>query len=201
MKLPQREFYTVHEVAARWGCTITDLAGWSSRGRLDIVTGIPPVICGTEIVAGEVIVSAFDILPMFRRCGTGPKTARVHRLRRAGSSDWLLVTDPAEGLEVSIADLLITGQQVQKFENDHELMRRIAGGTGSTSPYDWDGMMNALVVRIHERGLPATQSELIADMQEWFAEQSEDGLIPDERSIRRRVNSIWKTMSGLRRSA
>ena len=94
-----------------------------------------------------------------------------------------------------------TGQQVQKFEDDHELMRRIAGGAGSTSPYDWDGMMSALIVRVHEKGLPATQSELIEDMQAWFAEQSADGQFPDERSIRRRISAVWKTLSQLRHSA
>jgi hypothetical protein len=73
----------------------------------------------------------------------------------------------------------------------------VAGGTGSISPYDWEGMTNALIVRIHEKGVPATQSELIADMQDWFAGQSGDGQIPDERSIRRRVNSVWKTLSQL----
>jgi hypothetical protein len=201
MRLPQREYYTVHEVATRWGCTIADIAGWSSKGRLDIVTGIPPVTCGGDIIAGEVVVSAFDILPMFRRCGTGPQSAFVRRVRANGSTDWSLITEPAVGVEVSIADLLITGQQVQKFEDDHELMRRIAGGSGSTSPYDWDGMTSALIVRIHEKGLPASQSELIEDMQAWFAEQSADGQFPDERSIRRRISSVWKTLSQLRKSA
>lgn len=201
MKLPQREYYTVHEIAGRWGCTTADIAGWSSRGHLDIVTGIPPVTCGSDLVAGEVVVSAFDILPMFRRCGTGPLSAIVRRVRFDASPDWTLITDPAQGIEVSIADLLITGQQVQKFEDDHELMRRIAGGTGSTSPYDWDGMMSALIVRIHEKGLPASQSELIEDMQAWFAAQSDDGQFPDERSVRRRVSSVWKTLSQLRESA
>lgn len=201
MRLPQREYFTVHEAATRWGCTIADIAGWSSKGRLDIVTGIPPVTCGGDIVAGEVVVSTFDILPMFRRCGTGPQSAFVRRVRSNGSTDWSLITDPAAGVEVSIADLLITGQQVQKFEDDHELMRRIAGGTGSTSPYDWDGMMSALIVRVHEKGLPATQSELIEDMQAWFAEQSADGQFPDERSIRRRISAVWKTLSQLRQSA
>lgn len=201
MNLPQREHYTVHEVAARWGCTIADIAGWSSRGRLEIVTGIPPVTCGEEVIAGEVVVSAFDILSMFRRFGNGPQSAFVQRVRAGGASDWSLITDPAEGIEVSIADLLVTGKQVHTFEKDHDLMRRIAGGSGSTSPYDWDGMMNALLVRIHERGLPASKSELVGDMQDWFAEQSPDGQVPDERSIRRRVDSAWKTLSQLRQSA
>jgi hypothetical protein len=38
-------------------------------------------------------------------------------------------------------------------------------------------------------------------MQDWFAEQSADGQVPDERSIRRRVSAVWKTLARLRESA
>ena len=79
MKLPKRELHTVHEVAARWGYTIADVAGWSAAGHFDILTGISPAMCGDKIIAGEVIIAAFDILPMFRRRGTPPT-----RLARTG---------------------------------------------------------------------------------------------------------------------
>ena len=46
MGLPQRVFYPVYETAARWGCTVSDIAGWAATGSLKIVTGIPPVACG-----------------------------------------------------------------------------------------------------------------------------------------------------------
>ncbi len=192
MKLPQREFFTVHEVAARWGCTIADIAGWSATGNIDIVTGIPPASCGERIVAGEVIVSAFDILPMFRRCGTGPQYSRVRRVRARGETEWLLISDPVDGMEVSVADLLIAGQQVQRFEEKNQLFPRVSGGSGSVSPYDWEGMLQALTLRIHEKGLPASQGELVAEMQEWFVAQSEGGEVPDERSIRRRITPVWR---------
>ena len=139
MKLPKREFYTVHEVAARWGYTIADVAGWSAAGHFDILTGIPPAICGEKVVAGEVIISAFDILPMFRRCGTVPQTAWLRRVRTKGETDWQLITDPIAGVEVSLADLLIAGQHVHRFEEKNVLFRRVSGGTGSVSPYDWEG--------------------------------------------------------------
>ncbi len=104
MKLPKREFYTVHEVAARWGYTIAGVAGWSAAGHFDILTGIPPAICGEKVVAGEVIISAFDILPMLRRCGTAPQTAWLRRVRTKGEADWQLITDSIAGVEVSVAD-------------------------------------------------------------------------------------------------
>lgn len=200
MKLPPREYYTVHEAAARWGCTIADIAGWSTRGRFEIITGIPPTTCSDRTVAGEVVVAAFDMLPMFRRSGEGPMTALVRRVRPVDHTDWLHVTDPLAGVEVWLTDLMITGAQVLQFEEDHDLVRRIAGGAGSISPYDWEGMMNALIVRIHEHGLPATQAELIRDLQDWFADQSDGEEIPDERSIRRRINTVWRTLDRMQKA-
>lgn len=195
MKLPKREFYTVHEVAARWGYTIADVAGWSAAGHFDILTGIPPALCGERVIAGEVIISAFDILPMFRRCGTGPQTALVRRVRTKTETEWQLITDPAMGVDVSVADLLISGQHVHRFEEKNELFRRVSGSTGSVSPYDWEGMLQALALRIHERGLPASQGELVAEMQEWFVEHSDGNDVPDERSIRRRITPIWRALT------
>jgi hypothetical protein len=195
MKLPKREFYTVHEVAARWGYTIADVAGWSAAGHFDILTGIPPAICGEKVIAGAVIISAFDILPMFRRCGTGPQTAWLRRVRTKGEADWQLITDPLAGVEVSVADLLISGQHVHRFEEKNELFRRVSGSTGSVSPYDWEGMLQALALRIHERGLPASQGELVAEMQDWFVEHSDGNDVPDERSIRRRITPIWRELT------
>lgn len=99
-------------------------------------------------------------------------------------------------MEVSVADLLITGQEVLRFEEEHDLLRRIGGGTGSASSYDWDGMYMMIIHRVHEKGLPATQSELVAELQDWFAEVAQNGEVPDESTIRRRVRPIWRKLRG-----
>ena len=49
---------------------------------------------------------------MFRRCGTGPKNAQLRRLRTESDGEWLFVTEPAQGVDVSIADLLLRSKQV-----------------------------------------------------------------------------------------
>ena len=71
----------------------------------------------------------------------------------------------------------------------------VSGSTGSVSPYDWEGMLQALVLRIYERGLPTSQGELVAEMQEWFVEHSDGNDVPDERSIRRRITPIWRALT------
>lgn len=196
MALPPRAFFILHETASRWGCSIADIAGWASEGKLDIVTGIPLAICGTEKVSGKITISPMDMLPLFRRSGTGPTVIKLLRVKPENSGEWSYVTEPAGGVEVSIADLLISGQDVLRFEDEHDLLRRIGGGTGALSPYDWEGMYVAMIKRIHEDGLPATQAELIGELQEWFANVAENGEVPDESTIRRRLRPFWRALRG-----
>ncbi len=196
MALPPRAFFTLHEAASRWGCTIADLAGWASEGKFDIVTGIPLAVCDTEKVSGKIILSPMDMLPLFRRSGEGPTAIKLLRVKPEPGRDWAYVTEPADGVDVSIADLLISGQDMLRFEDDYDLLRRIGGGTGSLSPYDWEGMYVTMIKRIHEQGLPATQAELIGELQEWFTDVAENGEVPDESTIRRRLRPFWRALRG-----
>lgn len=194
MALPPRVFFTLHEVTARWGCNIADVAGWADAGRFRILTGTPAVRCGDEVIAGKVVLSPMELLPLFRRCGTGPTEGVMRRIQRLDRQDWLLITDPQGGIAVTIADMMILAEEVHAFEEENDMVRRVATGPGASTPYDWDGMMVALIHRIHDHGLPSTQAELIAEMQDWFAEQSDGKKMPDSRSIRRRITPIWRAL-------
>ncbi len=194
MALPPRVFFTLHEASARWGCNIADIAGWAHTGRFQILTGIPPVRCGEEIMAGMVVLSPMELLPLFRRCGTGPSEGVMRRIQPLGRQDWMLITDPAGGIPVAIADMMILAEDVHTFEEENDMVRRVATGPGAATSYDWEGMMVALILRIHDHGFPPTQAELIAEMQEWFADKTDGKKMPDSRSIRRRITPIWKAV-------
>lgn len=196
MSLPPRVYFTLHEAAARWDCTLADIAGWASVGRFDIVTAIAPIANGLQVVAGFIAVSVTDILPMFRRCGTGPTTSRLWRVRPIGQTDWVMLPERPTWSEVTLADLLIMAEDVHRFEEDCDLLRRPASHIGSTSRYDWDGMYISLIRRVHENGVPETQAEWVGEVQEWFVEKSDTGEVPDERTIRRRLTPIWKALRG-----
>jgi len=186
----------LHEAAARWDCTLADIAGWASVGRFDIVTAIAPVTHGMQTVAGFVAVSVTDILQMFRQGGTGPAKILLRRVRSKDQEDWVVIADPAERIEVTLADLLIMADEVRRFEADCDLLRRPASHIGSTARYDWDGMYIAQMVRIHDQGLPATQAEWLGEVQDWFVANGDSGEVPDERTIRRRLTPIWKALRG-----
>jgi len=189
--LPPRVFFTLHEVAFRWNCTVTDIAGWASDGKLKIMTGIGLVRCGDITVAGPVTLSPMDLLPLFRRSGPCPIEGVVQRILPPDADDWLIITDPSGGVPVTVADMQIRADEVFAFEDAHDLGRKSNGGGNSGHPYDWVGMNIALIKRIHNHGLTATQAELIAEMQDWFASQTGGAQIPDSRSIRRRITPIW----------
>lgn len=194
MGLPPRVFWTLHEVAARWGCMQADIAAWAVAGKIEISAAIPPVRCGDEIVSGLVTVGAACIMPMFRRHGPAPTSCLVKRIHRHDDEDWLFITDPLGGVEVHIGDLVVTTQELARFEEEHEIFKRSLGGAGPSLKYDWDGMYLQVIVRIHEQGLPETQTEFVGEMQEWFSRRSETGDAPDERTIRRRLNPIWRAL-------
>jgi hypothetical protein len=48
----------------------------------------------------------------------------------------------------------------------------------------------------HLNGVPATQSALIALVQEWFVQNSRKGEVPDESTIRKRLAPLWRKLRG-----
>ncbi|MBU3032369.1 hypothetical protein [Paracoccus marinaquae] len=160
MALPPRTHYTLHEVTARWGRNIADIAGWADVGRFRIMTGIAMVRCGEEAVAGKVVLSPMELLPLFRRCGTGPTEGVMRRIQPIDREDWLPITDPVGGVSVTIADMLILAEEVHAFEDENDMVRRVASGPGAATPYDWEGMNVALILRIHDDGLPGLRRKL-----------------------------------------
>lgn len=194
MNLPPRVFYSMTEISARWGCTAADVAGWSAAGHLSLVTSIAAVICGRQPVAGIVAVSAADMMKMFRRHGTSDEECRVFRIQIQGTKEWQFITDPADGVLVKITDLLLLADEVHRFEDERDLLRRPSSPPGSAPRYDWDAVNLMLFRRINERGLPATQGELIAEVQEWFAQNSANGDVPEESTTRKKIAPIWRVL-------
>jgi hypothetical protein len=196
MGLPPKVYFDLPEVAARWECNLSDLAGWASVQRFDIVTGIGPVTCGVRTISGFVAVSVPDVLSLFKQVDRIRRLCRLKQVRVLGEDDWQIITKPAKGISVTLADLMILAEEVRHFEDECDLLRRPAAHIGSTPNYDWDGMYLTLIRRVHEQGVPPTQAEWVGEVQEWFVNQSETGKVPDERTIRRRITPIWKALRG-----
>lgn len=149
---------------------------------------------GDKLAAGLLSVSGSEVRPLFRPFGSAAKKVFVKQARPPKVGAWLTITEPPRGVRFTAADILITAREIDRFECAHEINRARSAGPGAPNKYDWDGFYIALMKRIHDQGLPATQSALIVEMQEWFIANSAHGSAPDESTIRQRIKAIWHAL-------
>jgi hypothetical protein len=203
--LPPRSFYSLAEIAARWSVTSFDLVGWCTDGLLALSIALPPVKAGAETVSGLVDVDGPHVFPLFRRDGASSATVAIRQVRSSEHGlRW--ITEPAEGVVITPADVLVRRGEVERFEEQHgifgavvrrsgtaESPARPRGGPGVPPRYDWDAFYGALARRIHEHGIPVTQAELVRDMLTWF-EQRDIDHAPDESTIKRKIKAVWREL-------
>ena len=195
MALPARVFWTLENLAVRWGCAPAEIVGWATEGIIEIVTSIGLVQCdGTEPLVGMVVVCAEDIMPLFRRNCSDPKACMIWRIRPQRTATWKIITAPAHGVEIELDDLLVTARSAQRFEDEYDPLQRVHVSPGRSSRHDWEGMLQALMIRLFEHGLPESQAEFVAEGQEWFVAHAKDGSVPDESQIRRKLSPIWRAL-------
>lgn len=193
MALPRRFSWHIAEAAARWGCYPADIIDWSLRGDLEICTALPTVITTHGEVSGLVVVPPEDFVRMFRRDGSGPKVATVRRVRRLGpDEDWMRITEPPTGIALEAADLTITQNEMDRFEEAYELAPKPKIIAGGGPKWDWEGFYTALIRRIHDHGLPEQQKDLVEEMLGWFERRNDAGEAPDISTIRKKIASVWR---------
>jgi hypothetical protein len=205
--LPPRSFYCLAEISARWSVNPFDVIGWSTEGLLALSIAVPAAGIGPDdMVAGLANVEASLLLPLFRRNGTQCSTVAIRRVK-LGDRAFRWITEPADGIPVTAADVLVTRAEMLRFEEKFSLFsspcapapgeevlpHRRRGGPGAPARYDWDRFYGALARRIHDQGIPKTQSELVSDMLSWFESQDIDH-VPDESSVAKKVRAAWQEL-------
>jgi hypothetical protein len=194
MAFPARCLFTILEASGRWTCSPTQIVDWAISDEIELVAGFAQVMLGDEIAAGMLIVRGTEVRPLFRPFGNAAKKVYIKQARRPGRSVWLTITEPVKGAKFTAADIMITADEIERFEQAHEINRTRSAGPGAPGKYDWDGFHIAVMKRIHNHGLPATQTALIVEMQEWFIANSTHGSAPDESTIRQRIKVIWHAL-------
>ena len=195
MALPARVFWTLENLAVRWGCAPADIVGWATEGIIEIVTSVGMVQCiGTEPLIGLVVVCAEDIMPLFWGNRPEAKACMIWRIRPQGTAPWKIITAPAHGVPIELHDLMVTTKSAQRFEDEYDPLHRVHVSPGRSSRHDWEGMLQALMIRLFEYGLPETQADFVAQGQDWFVANAKDGSVPDESQIRRKLSSIWRAL-------
>ncbi|MBW6493923.1 MAG: hypothetical protein K0B16_05115 [Burkholderiaceae bacterium] len=97
-------------------------------------------------------------------------------------------------LAVRATDLMVPADDVLRFEEERDLLRRPSSSVGSSPRYDWDVMYVWLFQRLLEQGFPATQTALVAEAQEWFVRNARSGEVPEDSTIRKRLTALWRAV-------
>jgi len=195
MAFPAQVFYSVLEVSLRWGCSLTQVINYAIADEIDLVTGVAQVMFGEDCVAGLISVPGCAVRPLFRPFGKGARKILLTQARLSANEPWRTITKPARGVRLTAADIMITAREIERFEEDHGIGRARGVGPGAPLKYDWDGFYIAVLKRIYANGFPAKQRELVVEMQHWFIANSAEGDAPDESTIRRRIQAVWRELN------
>ena len=216
MPLPRRTLFTLPEIAQRWGVGVHDLGCYAIEEALalsTVVNGIDAefgryfereegdrvrVWDGRRSLRGVYRVFGYDVWPAFRG-----ESAVVRRLHADEAGGFIEIDDPAGGLEIGIADLVITREERERFEAVHGLngvasatpVVSRGAGPGRLPRHDWDGLWIAVCTYIHDNGWPETQAALVRNLMDELDGYSNDA--PDESTVRKKVSRLWKSGLGV----
>ncbi len=209
MPLPPKLFHPVSEIAARWSVQPIDIVGWAIDGRIALSTALPLVETKWKRpVHGLVEISGEDVFDLFSKGSSKKATVRVQQFRRQASARWERIINPPDGVPLKTSGVVIARLEVERFEREHRLfgahaedssaarapiLRGEENRGGAPARYDWNAFAGAVARRVHDQGMPASQGQLIRDMLDWFG--STFGVVPDERTIRRRVQALWPVLT------
>ena len=79
MAFPAQYFYSILDVAGRWGCTQTEVVNYAMSDEINLVAGFSAVKFGTECAAGLMHVPGSEVRALFRPYGKGAKRIFVIR--------------------------------------------------------------------------------------------------------------------------
>lgn len=97
-------------------------------------------------------------------------------------------------MTIELDDLLVTAKAAQRFEEEYDPLHRVHVSPGRSARHDWEGMLQFLMIRLFEHGLPESQAEFVGEGQDWFVANAKDGSVPDESQIRRKLSPIWRAL-------
>ena len=152
---------------------------------------------GRRRLSGVHRVFGFDAWPAF----TGESTV-IRRLRADEAGAFIEIDEPAGGMEIGLADLVIAREERERFEAAHGLNGVVAAtpansrgaGPGRLPRHDWDGFWIAVCTYIHDNGWPETQAALVRNLMDRLDGYSNDA--PDESTVRKKVSRLWKSGLG-----
>lgn len=194
MGFPPRDFYSVVDLAARWDCTHLQILDWALAEKLELRIALADVEFEDGTEASWAVIAPASVRPLFRSYGDAERHVFIRRARPPSCSKALKIIDPAEGVKVLASDVLVTAAEIERFEDENNLVRRVVVGPGAPTRHSWERFYVEMCCRIFHDGLPDTQTELVEVMQDWIMDDPNWGEAPDPSTIRKKVKVVWQRL-------
>jgi hypothetical protein len=218
MPLPRKQIFTLAEISRRWSVTVHDLGCYAIEDALvlsTVVNGIDAEVGqhvqgadgesfrashGRQRLSGVHHLFGFDVWPVFKGAN-----AVIRRFRSEDADAYIEIEEPVEGIEIGLADLVVTRHERDRFEAEHGLNGATAAtsaavrggpraGPGAPARHDWDGFWIAVCKHIHDNGWPETQAALVRKLMDWLSTNNDAA--PDESTVKKKVSRLWRTGVG-----
>jgi hypothetical protein len=133
MKLPQKDHYSLAELAERWHATMADVQYYAVHGMLDVQTWLDmpavklyrlkktvdgdhvPVNVGLDSYHDYVVVDPRELRKIFRNDGKSP----IAKYRPVSKADFIKPFIPTDGVPVAANDLVVSRAERDRFERTH----------------------------------------------------------------------------------
>lgn len=194
MGFPPKEFYTVDELASRWDTPPLKIIEWAMGRKIELVVALPEAEFEDGQEAEYAAVRASQVRPLFRSYADAERSVLISRATPPGADAPLRIVKPPDGARIMAADVMAVLAEVERFEEENELVRRVVVGPGAPTRHNWERFYVELCVRIHQHGLPETQKELVQDMEDWIMDDPNWGEPPDPSTIRKKVKVVWQRL-------
>jgi hypothetical protein len=194
MGFPPKVFYTVDELSSRWDTPPLKIIEWAMGRKIELVIALPEAEFEDGQEAEYAAVRASQVRPLFRSYADAERFVLICRATPPGAEAPLRIVKPPDGARIMAADVMAVLAEVERFEEENDLVRRVVVGPGAPTRHNWERFYVELCVRIHQHGLPETQKELVEDMQDWIMDDPNWGDPPDESTIRKKVKVIWQRL-------
>lgn len=194
MGFPPKEFYTVDELSSRWDTPPLKIIEWAMSRKIELVIALPEAEFEGGQEAEYASVRAAQIRPLFRSYADAERFVLICRATPPGSEAPLRIVKPPDGAKIMAADVMALLAEVERFEEEHNLVRRVVVGPGAPTRHSWERFYVEMCCRIFHDGLPDTQTELVELMQDWIMDDPNWGEPPDPSTIRKKVKVVWQRL-------
>ena len=178
MALPARRYFTLSEIADRWGTTVTDLGTYAVEGllqlcvmalakRVSIAVAVeahdagPPEELREEVLNGPQPILAVDVWPIVQN-----RVGAITRFKPPRPDHDIELAPGVEPIKVTLSQLLMTRDERNRVEAEYDIAVREAGPVRATPGFEHNADYSEVSVGRRRYKLGRLQAKVVQELHQ-----------------------------------